>query len=131
MELGCYGPFLFKEAFRTVHVASIADKVCSSEQIWNLLENRDLFTDRIRPDGIYNPAAHLAEMIALLGPPPQTLIMNRVRSARQWTWSPLFENREGKICERVEEYYGGPFWDYRTGKLFLPGCLKCLRAFDY
>ena len=54
-------------------------------------------------------------MIALLGPPPQILIMNRARSARHWKWSPAFENPEGKLCERVEEYFGGPFWDYRTG----------------
>jgi len=88
------------------------------KQIWNLLENRDLFTPRLQPGGSYSPAAHLAEMIALLGPPPQTFIMNRVKSARQWTWSPTFENPEGKLCERIEDYYGGPFWDYRTGKPF-------------
>ncbi|KAI9843776.1 MAG: hypothetical protein M1837_006137 [Sclerophora amabilis] len=84
--------------------------------MWNLLENRDLFTPRIQPGRSYSPAAHLAEMIALLGPPPQTLIMNSARSARQWTWSPTITNPEGKLCERVEDYYGGPFWDYRSGE---------------
>jgi len=79
------------------------------KQIWNLLENRDLFKPRIRPERSYSPAAHLAEMIALLGPPPQILIMNHARNARRWTWTPMFENSEGKLCERVEDYFGGPF----------------------
>lgn len=51
---------------------------------WNLLEDRDLFTRGISPGGIYSPAAHLAEMTALLGPPPQTLIMDRAKKARNW-----------------------------------------------
>ena len=83
--------------------------------MWNLLEDRDLFTPRIQSEGTYKPSAHLAEMIALLDPPPQTLIMNRAKSARHWKWSPAFENPQGKLCDRVEEYFEGPFWDYRTG----------------
>ena len=86
-----------------------------TKQMWNLLEDRDLFTPRIQSGGAYEPSVHLAEMIALLGPPPQTLIMNRARSACHWKWSPAFENPKGKLCERVGEYFGGPFWNYRTG----------------
>lgn len=90
-------------------------RVAKTKQIWNLLEDRDLFTPRIRPGGIYSPAAHLAEMIALLGPPPQTLIMERATKARSWKWQVSVENPEGRLCERVEDYFGGPFWNYRNG----------------
>ncbi len=58
-------------------------------------------------------------MIALLGPPPQTLIMDRAKSARRYKWSPAFDNPEGKLCKKTEEYFGGPFWDYDTGMLFV------------
>ncbi|KAI9748418.1 MAG: hypothetical protein M4579_007232, partial [Chaenotheca gracillima] len=97
--------------------------------IWNLLENRDLFTPQIQAGGPYSPAAHLAEMIALLGPPPQTLIMNRAKSARQLTWSPKFENHDGRVCNRVEDYFGGPFWNYRSGEFLYKDLIpssKCL-----
>lgn len=43
-------------------------------QIWNIMEGRDLFTHVRSSQGHYDVRAHLAEMIAILGPPPKELI---------------------------------------------------------
>ncbi|KAF2452957.1 kinase domain protein [Lineolata rhizophorae] len=45
--------------------------------IWNLLENRDLFRDVCSNQGAYDSRKYLAEMIALLGPPPEELLIER------------------------------------------------------
>ncbi|MCJ1247543.1 hypothetical protein MMC30_004757 [Trapelia coarctata] len=82
--------------------------------IWNLVENRDLFR-QIPFKGVYSPHAHLAEMIALLGPPPKALL-EREKEARKWKWRPVIQNPEGKLYESVQEYFGGPFFDSK-GKL--------------
>jgi hypothetical protein len=72
--------------------------------MWNLLENRDLFTSRTHHGSTYSP---------FLGSHPQTLTMDRAKEARKWM--------EVVPSLHVEEYYGGPFWDYRTDKPSLPG----------
>lgn len=78
--------------------------------IWNLMEGKNLFT-RIHTDrGEYRSQLHLAEMIALLGPPPQEL-PRREAEMRHWKWSPAIENPAGKLCENARELFGGPFFD--------------------
>ncbi|KAG8413793.1 hypothetical protein J3458_012286 [Metarhizium acridum] len=57
----------------------------------------------------YSPAEHLAEMIALLGPVPPTMIQ-RERSMRRWQWSPRVRNARGELCSNAAEFYGGPFF---------------------
>jgi len=79
-------------------------------QVWNLVEKRDLFRQINSPGGIYNPHAHLAEMIALLGPPPKELLKREEEGCRL-KWRPVIQNAEGKLCESAREYYGGPFFD--------------------
>ena len=44
--------------------------------------------------------AHLAEMIALLGPPPIELI-SRERDGLKWNWAPAAENAAGKLCTKA------------------------------
>lgn len=81
------------------------------------MEGKNLFT-RIHTDrGEYRSQLHLAEMIALLGPPPQEL-PRREAEMRHWKWSPAIENPAGKLCENARELFGGPFFD-SEGKLFL------------
>ncbi|KAK0111542.1 hypothetical protein ONS95_001895 [Cadophora gregata] len=78
--------------------------------IWNMLEGRDLFTYTRSSQGDYDVRAHLAEMIALLGTPPKTLIEREVR----WSavkWSHAVPNSEGRLCWTAREYYGGPFFN--------------------
>lgn len=83
-------------------------------KIWNLLEKRDLF-EHIHPNqGTYSAQAHIAEMIALLGPPPKELI-DREKEGLRWNSGPRVTNSEGKLCRKASEFYGGPFFD-STGK---------------
>ncbi|RJE21391.1 Protein kinase domain protein [Aspergillus sclerotialis] len=78
--------------------------------MWNLLERRDLFS-KVRDDhGKYNLAAHLAEMIALLGPPPKELIQ-REKEGLKWNWAPAVQNAEGRTYTTASEWFGGPFFD--------------------
>ena len=74
------------------------------------MENKNLFEQIHSTRGEYSGQAHIAEMIALLGPPPKELF-RREREGRKWKWRPAIENAAGKLCERASESYGGPFFD--------------------
>jgi len=86
-----------------------------------------LFTRVHSVEGKYNGPAHLAEIIALLGPPPKKLI-DQERDGRSRNWGLDIENAEGELCDRASTYYGGPFFDsegkiqekikYRANKQF-------------
>ncbi|KAJ5415176.1 hypothetical protein N7465_003871 [Penicillium sp. CMV-2018d] len=78
--------------------------------MWNLLEQRDLFSMTHDSQGHYSPTAHLAEMIALLGPPPKELTI-REREGLTWKWAPAAQNASGKSCTTASEWFGGPFFD--------------------
>ncbi|KAI9681153.1 MAG: hypothetical protein M1817_002435 [Caeruleum heppii] len=94
--------------------------------IWNLMENRDLFNQIHSSRGEYQSHAHIAQMIALLGPPPKELL-HREREARNWKWTPAIENSSGKFCEGPTEFYGGPFFDSEGKYLYedlIPGDLN-------
>ncbi|KAL8861012.1 MAG: hypothetical protein Q9178_002525 [Gyalolechia marmorata] len=84
--------------------------VLRGTQIWNLMENKDLFRHIRSSQGTYDPRAHLAEMIALLGPPPETLI-DREMKWSEVKWSHAVPNAEGELCQTAREYYGGPFFN--------------------
>ena len=75
-----------------------------------MIERRDLFTQPLDEHGKYRPDAHLAEMIALLGPPPKELV-EREKEGLRWNWAPAAQNPEGKLCTKASEFYGGPFFD--------------------
>ncbi|KAF4624528.1 hypothetical protein G7Y89_g13642 [Cudoniella acicularis] len=51
--------------------------------MWNMIEGKDLFTNLKDEQGHYNVHSHLAQMIALLGPPPIALL-KRERSFREF-----------------------------------------------
>ena len=73
------------------------------------MEGRDLFLNLRSSNGDYDVRAHLAEMIALLGSPPQKLI-DRELYWSEVKWSHAVPNSEGKLCQTAREYYGGPFF---------------------
>ncbi|KAJ5956297.1 hypothetical protein N7501_010576 [Penicillium viridicatum] len=58
--------------------------------VWNIIEGTELFTQVEDANGRYDPKSHLAEMIALLGPPPKEV---------------------GKSCKNAREVFGGPYFD--------------------
>ena len=74
------------------------------------MENKDLFRYVRSSQGAYDPRAHLAEMIALLGPPPRTLI-DREKRWREIKWSNAIRNAHGELCQTASEFYGGPFFN--------------------
>ncbi|KAI0110413.1 kinase-like protein [Nemania sp. FL0031] len=77
--------------------------------VWELLAGRELFQSDVSRTKPYSPVQHLAEMIAILGPVPDSLV-RREREMRLRQWSPLICNAQGKLCSNVSEYFGGPFF---------------------
>jgi hypothetical protein len=77
-------------------------------QMWNMMQDRDLF-QHTKPNGRYSPAAHLGEMIALIGPPPVDML-KRVDEMRRWSFTTAFRGPDGKMCKKVQDYFGGPFF---------------------
>ena len=61
-------------------------------------------------EGNYDSKAHLAEMIALFGPPPKKLLVMS-DSMAQVEWSPAITDERGKIYKNNRDYFGGPFFD--------------------
>jgi hypothetical protein len=60
--------------------------------------------------GNYDSRAHLAEMIALLGPPSKKMLVMS-DSMTQFEWSPVITDERVKIYKNNREYFGGPFFD--------------------
>lgn len=82
----------------------------SHKQAWNIIEGTELFTQVQDAGGNYVSKAHLAEMIALLGPPPKKLIVMS-DSMAQVEWSPAITDERGKMYKNNRDYFGGPFFD--------------------
>ncbi|RDL34772.1 CMGC protein kinase [Venustampulla echinocandica] len=78
--------------------------------IWNMMENKELFTNIRSNQGEYDCKAHLAQMIALLGPPPKELL-DRGGQGGKWNWEPEMENPAGELCNNAMEFYRGPYFD--------------------
>lgn len=79
-------------------------------QMWNIIERTELFEHIHDLDGRYDARSHLAEMIALLGPPPKELIAKEISMA-QHHWPHAVSNGSGIPCRNAREYFGGPFFD--------------------
>lgn len=78
--------------------------------LWDLIQGKELFRQVHDAQGHYDAKSHLAEMIALLGPPPPELVA-RSHSIRGYKWPEPIKQGEGKICESSEQYFSGPFFD--------------------
>ncbi|KAJ0414194.1 kinase-like domain-containing protein [Aspergillus carlsbadensis] len=78
--------------------------------IWDIMQGQELFRQIYDKQGRYDAKAHLAEMIALLGPPPPRLI-TRAYSAAAYKWPQPVRKGDGSICENFEQYFGGPFFN--------------------
>jgi hypothetical protein len=73
------------------------------------MENKDLFRNILSSQGTYDSRAHIAEIIALLGPPPKVLV-EREKRWSEVKWSQPFLNSEGTPCHTAREYFNGPFF---------------------
>jgi hypothetical protein len=73
------------------------------------MENKALFKNILSSEGKYDTRAHIAEMIALLGPPPRALA-EREKSWSEVRWNHFVSNAEGRLCQTPREYFNGPFF---------------------
>ncbi|KAJ0162150.1 Serine/threonine-protein kinase SRPK [Colletotrichum tanaceti] len=74
--------------------------------VWELLAGRSLFHQPASHS--YSAAQHLADMSALLGEMPPSLV-RRERDMRHWRWSPAAVGPDGRLCSNAAELYNGPF----------------------
>ena len=59
------------------------------DQLWDMIEGKELFQHIHDQQGCYNAKLHIAEMTALLGPPPQRSYkgINTCETTRGWNLS--------------------------------------------
>ncbi|KAM5429530.1 hypothetical protein McanMca71_003141 [Microsporum canis] len=77
--------------------------------VWDIFERKELFSQVRDHRGHYDAKAHMAEMIALLGPPPKALI-TRYNSMHGIRWPDPIRDEEGNLCSNARELFGGPFF---------------------
>ncbi|KAL1848485.1 hypothetical protein VTK73DRAFT_10126 [Phialemonium thermophilum] len=78
--------------------------------MWQWLEGIDLFPRILDEQGRYDAHVHLAEMVSVLGAPPEEL----VSLERHYRDGPVVgpaTNERGKTYLTMNEYWGGPFFD--------------------
>ncbi|KAJ5413535.1 hypothetical protein N7465_005840 [Penicillium sp. CMV-2018d] len=78
--------------------------------LWDMIEGKELFRHIHDQEGRYDAKLHIAEMIALLGPPPPE-ILQRYQYMREYSWPQHVRREDGRLCETAEEYFCGPFFD--------------------
>ncbi|CAK4033103.1 CMGC kinase [Lecanosticta acicola] len=96
--------------------------------VWTLASGKDLFTSLYTEKGTYDAAKHLAQMIAVLGPPSPTLIQERSHSG--WKWSPAIVNQDGDLCEDARSFYRGPFFESTSGEFLYPKAVPLPQSLD-
>lgn len=86
------------------HCSSESLHLFTSDQLWDLVEGKELFRHIYNEEGCYDAKLHLAEMIALLGPPPPDVIQ-RYQDMREYSWPTPVRGEDGRICVTAEEYF--------------------------
>ncbi|KAJ5770171.1 uncharacterized protein N7511_002222 [Penicillium nucicola] len=85
--------------------------------LWNIIEGTELFTQVEHPNRHYDAPSHLAEMIALLGPPPKEVI-ERSNNVSQIEFDSPITLVPGGPCKNTQEMFCGPHFD-ENGSEFL------------
>lgn len=75
-----------------------------------MINGKELFQHIHDPQGDYDAKLHIAEMIALLGPPPPEIIQ-RYQVMKEYLWPQPVKREDGRACKTAEEYFCGPFFD--------------------
>ncbi|KAI2706405.1 hypothetical protein DTO012A7_5177 [Penicillium roqueforti] len=78
--------------------------------VWNIIEGTELFTQVEDTNGRYDAKSHLAQMIALLGPPPKGVI-ERADHMSQVDFPTPIRIEAGKLSKNARELFGGPYFD--------------------
>ncbi|CAG8345334.1 unnamed protein product [Penicillium salamii] len=80
--------------------------------LWDMIEGKELFRHIHDQESRYSAKLHIAEMIALLGPPPPEVIQ-RYQYMREYSWPTPVRRGDGIVYETADEYFCGPFFDER------------------
>lgn len=83
-------------------------------KLWNILGSKELFQQVHDTNGQYDAKSHLAEMIALLGPPPGVLLA-KLKAMSERNWPQPVTNDAGKLCNNAQEFFDGPFFNAEGG----------------
>ncbi|KAK2792642.1 hypothetical protein FQN51_001614 [Onygenales sp. PD_10] len=78
--------------------------------LWNIFGSKELFQQVLDTNGQYNAKSHLAEIIALLGPPPRELLA-KSKAMSKHHWPRPITNDAGELCNNAQEFFGGPFFN--------------------
>ncbi|KGO70658.1 hypothetical protein PITC_055490 [Penicillium italicum] len=78
--------------------------------LWNILGSKDLFQQVYDTNDKYDAKLHLAEMIALLGPPPRELLA-KSKAMAEHNWPQPVANDAGELCNNAQEFFNGPFFN--------------------
>lgn len=89
------------------------------DKLWNILGSKELFQQIYDKSGRYDAKSHLAEMIALLGPPPSELIAkSNAMSGHNWP-QPVTKDT-GELYNNAQEFFDGPFFNAQSGLTTIP-----------
>ncbi|EPS34067.1 hypothetical protein PDE_09029 [Penicillium oxalicum 114-2] len=77
--------------------------------LWNILGNKALFQQVHNTNGQYDAKSH-AEMIALVGSPPEALLA-KSKAMSEHNWPESVTNDTGALCNNAQEFFGGPFFN--------------------
>lgn len=83
-------------------------------KLWNILGSMELFQQVHDTKGQYDAKSHLAEMIALLGPPPKVLLA-KSKALSEHNWPQPVVNDAGELCNNAREFFYGPFFNAEGG----------------
>lgn len=75
-----------------------------------MAQGTELFQQAQDSNGNYDAKGHLAEMIALLGPPPSEFIQAS-HSTLMLKWPQKIRIHGGELCGNAMEMFKGPFFD--------------------
>ncbi|KAI9656334.1 MAG: hypothetical protein M1821_004997 [Bathelium mastoideum] len=90
------------------HDEDVQPNVYRAPEIWDLFEGKHMFYGRDPVEKKYMTRAHLAEMIALMGPAPLGLLKKGKRTAE-------FFDEDGKSCPTRTKLYANPAGQWRGG----------------
>jgi hypothetical protein len=89
--------------------------IISLNQLWNILGSKELFHGVHDTNGHYDAKPHLAEMTALLGPPPRALLASSNANSKYDRPQPV-TNDTGKLCSNAQEFFGSSFFNAKGGQ---------------
>lgn len=78
--------------------------------MWDIIGSKELFQKVHDQNGHYDAKLHLAEMIALLGPPPR-ILLEKSKAMAKHHWPYPVRNDTGELCNSAEEFFHGPFFN--------------------